>query len=520
MSGEVRFPAKVGFDLAILLMGWLMDVVERIEIAGSLRRDKPDLGDVELVMMPLFKETHNLFGEPVGKINLLDQRCDEMLSMGLVQKRLNKNGHAIAWGGDGRYKAMLVNGIPVDLFIVLPDRQWGPTMLIRSGPGSANQVLVTTDGIKNAEGNTGILPKRMIWEDGALWQDGKRVNTPEEKDVFKAVGLPYIPPYQRDVKTYQYWAGLRAEYGERIAGKGQIGYGYAEAKYKPAPTWGQFTGADYPEMPDSSYLDIAPGLKLTVDDFVGTRVAVLGISGAGKSNTVAVLGEELAGKIPMTIVDMESEYHSLRDEHPFIVAGMGEHVDRVIGVGDAAKLAREIMNSGDSIILDMLQFRKDERNELLRVYFETLWEIELKARKPHLIVLEEAHMFIPQSGKTDAQEIFTTVALRGRKRGVSIILASQRAAMIDKDVLTQMDKMILHLVQYPTDIGTYLNILPMKKAESAGMIKALSVGQAIVRRPGVDGKQRADVYDIRKRHSKDLGATPKLERQQALEPMA
>ena len=28
-------------------MGWLADVTERIEIAGSLRRDKQDLGDVE-----------------------------------------------------------------------------------------------------------------------------------------------------------------------------------------------------------------------------------------------------------------------------------------------------------------------------------------------------------------------------------------------------------------------------------------------------------------------------------------
>jgi hypothetical protein len=376
-----------------------------------------------------------------------------------------------------------------------------------------------------------------------VWQDGSRINTPEEIDVFKAVGLPYMPPHQRSVENYHLWAKVRNR-GEQIAGRRIKEYGYWEIKWrvgdeqitahnaqdrKPcseeavrdalgiAPDEGllECTGAAY--EPPYNWLNIAPGLHLTVDDFVGTRTAVLGISGAGKSNTIAVLGEELAGKIPMTIVDMESEYHSLRDEYPFIVAGSGEHVDRVIGVGDAARLAREIMDSGESVILDLLEFKKDERDELLRVYFETLWEIELKARKPHLIVLEEAHMFIPQSGKTEAQEIFTTVALRGRKRGLSIILASQRAAMIDKDVLTQMDKMILHLVQYPTDIGTYLSILPMEKADSAALIKSLSVGQAIVRRPGADGKQRADVFTIRKRHSVDLGATPKLDRQQSPE---
>lgn len=514
-STETRFPAKVGFDLALKLMGWLMDVVERIEIAGSLRRDKQDLGDVELVMMPRFEEQHNLFGDPVGKINLLEQRCEEMLTMGLIQKRLNKNGHAIAWGGDGRYKALLVNGIPVDLFIVLPDRQWGPTMLIRTGPGAANGVLVTANGIKNRDGNAGILPKGIVFEDGQIWQDGARVNTPEEKDVYRAVGLPYIPPYQRDVKTYQYWAGLRAEYGERIAGKGQIGYGYAEAKYKPAATWGQFTleysGADH-EWP-YNVLDIAPGLHLTADDFVGSRTAVLGSSGMGKSNTVAALIEELADKVPMTIVDIESEYHSLRDEYPFIVAGKGPHIDRVIGIGDAARLAREIMDSGQSIILDLLEFKKDERDELLRVYFETLWDIELKARKPHLIVLEEAHEYVPQGKASEALDIFKTVALRGRKRGIGIILASQRSAKVSKDVLTQMDRLIMHAVQFPNDIATYINILPMHPSDSDAMIKALTVGQAIVRRPGADGKQRADVFTIRKRHSRDLGATPTLKRQ-------
>lgn len=510
MSGETRFPAKVGFDMALMVMGWLADVTERIEIAGSLRRDKQDLGDVELVMMPKFEATRNLFGEPTGKINLLDARCDEMLTMGLVQKRLNKNGHAIAWGE--RYKALVVNGIPLDLFIVMPDRQWGPTMLIRTGPGSANQVLITAEGVKNSDGNRGILPKGMVWDDGALWKGGRRVDTPEERDVFAALDMPYIPPYARTVEDYQLWASRRVFRYDWMKGLRSQAYGYVERKWKAAPTWVdvglEFSGAIH-EWP-YNVLDIAPGLHIRVEDFVGQRIAVLGSSGMGKSNTVSVLAEELAGKLPLTIVDLESEYHSLRDEYEFIVAGRGAHVDRVIGIDDAKALAKEVIDGDKSVILDLLEFSKGERDELLRVYLETMWDIELKARKPHTIILEEAHEFIPQRKTNEALEIFKTVALRGRKRGLGMILASQRAAMVDKDVLTQANMLILHLVQYPNDIRTYQGILPMNPAESEALIKSLKVGQAIVRRPGMDGKQRADVFSIRKRHSVDLGATPEL----------
>jgi DNA helicase HerA-like ATPase len=60
-------------------------------------------------------------------------------------------------------------------------------------------------------------------------------------------------------------------------------------------------------------LDIAtPDLSLEVQAFVGRSVAVLGITGSGKTNTAAVLIEELLTQgLPMTIVDIEGEYWGL-----------------------------------------------------------------------------------------------------------------------------------------------------------------------------------------------------------------
>lgn len=512
---EQRFPAKVGFNLALLVMGWLVDVAERLEIAGSLRRGKQDLGDVELVMMPKFKETFNLFGDPTGKINLLDARCDEMLRLGLVEKRLNKNDNPIAWGE--RYKALLVNGIPLDLFIVLPDRQWGPTMLIRTGPGSANQVLVTQEGARNREGNVGILPTGMIVEDGQLWKHGRRVDTPEEQDVFAALDMPYIPPYARTVQEYQLWASRRrARYDWQKGRRSNVvGYGYREIKWKALPTWDEVASSPA-EAADqmytsSAHLNIAPGLRLRAQDFVGKHTAVLGMTGMGKSNLVSVLIEELAPHIQISVIDLEGEYRSLRDVHPFLVIGKSEHDDRLVSERDATRLADEIMESGQSVILDLYDFDREERDEFLRLYLDRLFEIEGRKRQPHIVVLEEAAEFLNQRRHSPVTEAAIRLANRGRKRGISMIMVSQRPAALDKHALDMARNLFLLGVQFAHDISAYRGMLPKTfDTETAAM--NLLVGQALVRRSGEHGGLDVAIHTIRKRKSVDLGATPELDR--------
>lgn len=199
-SGEAR-PIEEMRRYAVGLMSLMVDCCERLEIAGSIRRGKEMVRDVELVAVPKFS----------GDENLLLTRLDTLLAGGYVRKRLNKNGHAISWGS--RYRAMVAGGVvPVDVFIVLPDREWGPTMLLRTGPGDANQALVTARGIRNNNGDMGVLPKRLVWKDGALWMGERKLETPEERDVFRWLELPYMLPSERTVANYQLWS-RRAQRG-------------------------------------------------------------------------------------------------------------------------------------------------------------------------------------------------------------------------------------------------------------------------------------------------------------------
>jgi uncharacterized protein len=245
-------------------------------------------------------------------------------------------------------------------------------------------------------------------------------------------------------------------------------------------------------------------LSITVKDLIGARIAVLGASGYGKTNTAAVLIEELreSGQ-PMTIVDPENDYYTLREKYPFIILGSGPHADLPITPAQAPALAAFVLENNLSVILDVSETPPGEAQEMLHAYFARLWELNTRTRQPHIVVLEEAHEFIRQGDKSPLHTLMTTFALRGRKRGFTMIVVSQRAPMIEKSVLTQAGTLFLHRVIYPTDMKIYRDILPIPASEANSMVAALGTGQAIVRTDA-----GLNTVHIRERHTSHPGATP------------
>jgi DNA polymerase/3'-5' exonuclease PolX len=185
---KARLPLREAAKLALEVIALLGDVCERVAIGGSIRRGKPLVGDIEIVC------------SPVSELALY-RRCDDLLRMEVFTKRLNIKGTPIAWGP--RYRAGVYRGVPLDLFIVLPDRQWGPTMVLRTGPNFANQALVTQIGRRSSDGVAGVLLPGMKFDEGAVWLNGQKLDTPEEWDVFYALRLPFIAPHMRSEETYR-----------------------------------------------------------------------------------------------------------------------------------------------------------------------------------------------------------------------------------------------------------------------------------------------------------------------------
>jgi len=187
--------------IAKQLVSMLEDSCERIEIGGSIRRGKPQVKDIEIVMVPKLLPVEaggqiDMFkGQQTTMVNQLDERLDGWLQRGMFKQRLDTRGRP-AWGPS--YKRASYWGVAVDLFSVLPPAQWGLIYMIRTGSGVG------------PEGNpmNGFGPAMLArWKQvsgggfsrgGCLHlPDRRRVPTPEEKDVFKACKMSWVPPEER-----------------------------------------------------------------------------------------------------------------------------------------------------------------------------------------------------------------------------------------------------------------------------------------------------------------------------------
>lgn len=169
--------------MAEYVKGLLEPYCERIAIAGSLRRRRSMVGDVELVCVP--KVSFDLFGNNC----YLDTMITHVIENG-EGRRLVANGP--------KYKKFMFNGVSIDLFLVKPE-EWGVAMAIRTGSADFSRALVTP------RRKGGLLPSDMRVKDNRIWH-GKRVyETPEEIEVFKILKLDWIVPEDREMERKEKW---------------------------------------------------------------------------------------------------------------------------------------------------------------------------------------------------------------------------------------------------------------------------------------------------------------------------
>jgi len=67
------------------------------------------------------------------------------------------------------------------------------------------------------------------------------------------------------------------------------------------------------------------------------------------------------------------------------------------------------------------------------------------------LVVDEAHEFLPVTGKTLATDPLVTILREGRQPGISLILATQQPGKIHTDVMTQSDTVIAHRITAKMD---------------------------------------------------------------------
>lgn len=137
---------------------------KRIEIAGSIRREKLEVGDIEIVCI---RDTKYLrrFVDEVNKIRKI--KGDPL----------------------GKYtQRVLPEGIKLDLFMC-DVNNWGLIFAIRTGSADYSHNVLAVNWVKAG----------FKSDEGMLYKDNKVVPVYEEEDLFKMIGLVYVHPSKRNL---------------------------------------------------------------------------------------------------------------------------------------------------------------------------------------------------------------------------------------------------------------------------------------------------------------------------------
>jgi DNA polymerase/3'-5' exonuclease PolX len=171
----------------------------RCEVAGSIRRGKSEVKDIELVAIPRPRTDAQdgpvVFGEPlsaeppIARLIAALKRTDTLAA----DPELKRDGV--------RYKRVLLKRdesgkrinerVAVDLFLTRPD-YFGAILAIRTGDAEFSKALVTP----REQG--GLLPDGLAHEDGSLYRGDEVLDCPDERAYFGHLQLAVPEPGTRN----------------------------------------------------------------------------------------------------------------------------------------------------------------------------------------------------------------------------------------------------------------------------------------------------------------------------------
>lgn len=273
-----------------------------------------------------------------------------------------------------------------------------------------------------------------------------------------------------------------------------------------------------------THLRLADDLLLPLEAVTQT-FAILAKRGVGKTHTAAVLTEELlkAG-LQVVVLDPLDVWYGLRSSVdgeraglPIVVLG-GTHGDLPLDAGSGAVLADLVVEDGLSVVLSLRHLSKNDQRRLVTDFCERLYHRkgEDRYRQPVHIVIDEADAYVPQrvyAGQERMVGAIDDLVRRGRASGIGVTLITQRAAVIHKDVLTQIEVLIALRTISPQDrkaVELWIEAHDAydQRAEFMASLASLPIGTAWVWSPGW-----LDVFrkvTIRRRETFDSSATPKV----------
>ena len=143
----------------------------RCEIAGSIRREKPEVKDIEIVAIPRPYQG-GLFEDGLASVINKWEKVKGEMEYGKVKYT----------------QRILPEGIKLDLFFAEPEN-WGLIFAIRTGSAEYSHKVLASSWVKAG----------YVSRDGYLWHGRDKYNCREEEDLFRRIGIKWVEPKYRNL---------------------------------------------------------------------------------------------------------------------------------------------------------------------------------------------------------------------------------------------------------------------------------------------------------------------------------
>lgn len=171
-----RTPLGVALPIAEQIAEFLKTLphVLKVELAGSIRRARPMIGDVDVL------------------VAVDDMGHSPAIMSAFVER---ENVARILGQGDTKSSVELLNGLQVDVR-VLPLEKWGTALQYFSGSQAHNVKVRQIALSKGYSLNEHALSS--VDEQGEIIPDAEKILCDSEEKVYQAIGLDWIPPEMRE----------------------------------------------------------------------------------------------------------------------------------------------------------------------------------------------------------------------------------------------------------------------------------------------------------------------------------
>jgi DNA polymerase/3'-5' exonuclease PolX len=168
-----RLPLVTADEVAAKVLELLKPHCERIDIAGSIRRRRPTIGDLEIVCIPKPYDPSPLFCSGIATVVNQWEKVKGELPCRYTQRIL-------PW-----------HGMKLDLF--MPHRDgYGLQLAIRTGSADWCRTVLAPAWVRAGYRSEGGLLRRS--------SDGPICPTPTEEALFRMIGIPWVDPTAREAR--------------------------------------------------------------------------------------------------------------------------------------------------------------------------------------------------------------------------------------------------------------------------------------------------------------------------------